>query len=55
MKYIKIQRDLGTTVEVASGLGPGDRVINNPPDSLSEGQLVRISGASSRATPARRG
>jgi hypothetical protein len=46
MRYVKIQRDLGSTVEIASGLVPADRVINNPPDSLSEGQLVRVSGAS---------
>ena len=52
LRYIKIQRDLGSTVEIASGLVPADRVINNPPDSLSEGQLVRISGAAAHAAPA---
>jgi RND family efflux transporter MFP subunit len=42
MKPISIAADLGTTVQVASGLGPRDRVVNNPPDSLSNGDKVRI-------------
>jgi hypothetical protein len=27
---------------VASGLTPADRVIDNPPDSLNGGEVVRI-------------
>ena len=42
MKSVIIGTDLGTTVIVASGLSPGDRVVNNPPDSLSDGDKVRI-------------
>jgi RND family efflux transporter MFP subunit len=42
MKPVIIARDLGVTVEIASGIGPGDRVVDNPPDSLSEGELVRV-------------
>ena len=42
MKPITIGTDLGTTVLIASGLGPRDRVINNPPDSLSNGDKVRV-------------
>ena len=42
MKSITIGTDLGTTVIVASGLSPRDRVVNNPPDSLSEGDRVRV-------------
>jgi RND family efflux transporter MFP subunit len=55
MKYIKIQRDLGTTVEIASGLSPADRVINNPPDSLVDGQSVRIAAKSRNAAPGQEG
>jgi RND family efflux transporter MFP subunit len=43
IRPISIRRDLGTAVEVATGLKPSDRVINNPPDSLEEGQQVRVS------------
>ena len=45
MKPIAIQSDLGTQVIVASGLASGDRVIDNPPDSLANGDKVRVSHA----------
>jgi RND family efflux transporter MFP subunit len=35
-------RDFGTTVEILSGLAPNQGVIANPPDSLTEGEKVRI-------------
>jgi RND family efflux transporter MFP subunit len=35
-------RDLGTTVEVLSGLKQGQPVISNPPDSLTDGEKVRV-------------
>ena len=46
LKYVTIQRDLGASVEIASGLARTDRIINNPPDSLVQGERVRVaSGA----------
>ena len=39
---ITIGRDDGRTVEVVSGLNPSDRVIISPPDSLIDGETVRI-------------
>jgi len=42
LQAITIGRDLGPTVEVLGGLKPGDRVVDNPPDSISEGELVRV-------------
>jgi RND family efflux transporter MFP subunit len=42
LKPINISADLGTIVEINSGLTPSDRVINNPPDSLRSGDMVRI-------------
>ena len=42
MKPITVGVDLGTTVLVASGLTVGDRVVNNPPDSLSNGDRVNV-------------
>lgn len=42
MKPITIATDLGTQVIVGSGLNPNDRVVNNPPDSLSTGDRVRV-------------
>nr|MEA2797236.1 rane fusion protein multidrug efflux system [Phenylobacterium sp.] len=50
MKPVTIVRDLGTTVEVAAGLTPADRVIDNPPDSLRPGDQVRIAVPTARKT-----
>ena len=44
LRHISIARDLGPQVEVGSGLQPGDQVVDNPPDSIREGQLVRVAG-----------
>jgi RND family efflux transporter MFP subunit len=40
-------RDFGNTVEVLTGLTAGDKVIANPPDSLVEGEPVRVVSAKS--------
>jgi RND family efflux transporter MFP subunit len=45
LKPVSIERDLGTVVELASGLSPSDRVIENPPDGIGNGVLVRLAGA----------
>jgi RND family efflux transporter MFP subunit len=44
IKPIQVGRDLGTQMEVLSGLMPSDRVINSPPDSLMAGERVRVAG-----------
>ncbi|MEW6465949.1 MAG: efflux RND transporter periplasmic adaptor subunit [Pseudomonadota bacterium] len=41
MKPVTIVRDLGKVVEV-SGVAPGDRLIDSPPDSLLAGDVVRL-------------
>jgi RND family efflux transporter MFP subunit len=40
-KSVKVVRDLGKEVEIAEGLDEKERVINNPRDTLAEGQRVR--------------
>jgi multidrug efflux pump subunit AcrA (membrane-fusion protein) len=44
-RSIKISRDLGNIVEVASGLSTTDRIIDNPPDSLEDGDRVSVARA----------
>jgi RND family efflux transporter MFP subunit len=46
LKSVKLGRNLGTNVEVVSGLAMSDRVVNSPPDSLSAGDGVRVAGQS---------
>jgi RND family efflux transporter MFP subunit len=46
MKPVTILRDYGTSVEVASSLTRRDRVIDNPPDSLRNGDQVQVTAIS---------
>jgi len=39
---VTIARDLGQMVEIGSGLARDDRVIESPPDGLSDGDPVRV-------------
>jgi RND family efflux transporter MFP subunit len=43
LKTIVIARDLGANVDVASGISPTDRIIDNPTDALQNGDQVRVS------------
>jgi multidrug efflux pump subunit AcrA (membrane-fusion protein) len=42
LNTIVLGRDYGTQVEVASGLTLDQKVIDNPPDSIGEGDQVRV-------------
>jgi len=44
IKPIKISRDLGSEVEIASGIGAEDRIVINPPDGVVTGDQVRVAG-----------
>jgi RND family efflux transporter MFP subunit len=44
LRDVTVARDLGSSVELASGVGPGERVIDDPPDSLVNGERVRVAG-----------
>jgi RND family efflux transporter MFP subunit len=49
LRPIVIVQDDGAQVEIASTFAPGDRVVDNPPDSLAEGDLVRVAGTHAAA------
>jgi RND family efflux transporter MFP subunit len=42
LTHVSSGRDFGTSVEILSGLEPGQGVVANPPDSLTDGEKVRI-------------
>ena len=46
LKKLTIGRDLGTSVEVLGGITSKDAFVINPPDSLEQGEQVKISPAS---------
>jgi membrane fusion protein, multidrug efflux system len=41
-KTVKIARDLGRDIELASGVSPDDRIITAPPDGIADGDQVRV-------------
>jgi RND family efflux transporter MFP subunit len=47
LKPVIVGRDLGAVIELASGLSPNDRVIQNPPDGIASGAEVRVAVSSS--------
>jgi len=42
LRRVQIGLDKGQTVQILSGLRAGERIVDNPPDSLAEGELVRV-------------
>lgn len=42
---VTIGQDNGATVEVIAGIGPNDRIIQDPPDSLIEGEKLQVETA----------
>src|SRR3984893_564504 len=42
IRKVRMARDLGTRVEVDSGIAAGDRVILNPPVNLADGSNVQV-------------
>ncbi|MBS0375184.1 MAG: efflux RND transporter periplasmic adaptor subunit [Proteobacteria bacterium] len=50
LRPIEIGRDLGNEVEVLAGVAATDRIIDNPPDSLSDGDPVRVATATAKGT-----
>ena len=45
LKPIKIARDFGSSIEIASGLSATDRIIESPPDGLLNGDLVKAAAS----------
>jgi RND family efflux transporter MFP subunit len=55
LRKITQGRDFGKEVEVLSGIDANDRIVINPPDSASDGDLVRIVSPDAGAPSAARG
>jgi membrane fusion protein, multidrug efflux system len=55
LKPVTVATDLGTHVQIATGLAPDDRVIDNPPDSLAAGDPVRLAAPARTVASAARG
>jgi RND family efflux transporter MFP subunit len=45
LRSVKVGRDFGQTLEIASGVSPTDQVILGPSDSLNSGNTVRVAAS----------
>lgn len=45
LRQVTLGTDFGRTIEIRSGLTAGDRVIDSPPESLADGDEVRVATA----------
>jgi len=45
LRGVQLGRDLGDSVEVTAGLSRSDRIVNNPPETLTAGDTVRVATA----------
>ncbi len=48
LKPVTIGRDYGSDIEIVQGLSADDKVILSPPDSLTDGAMVRVAPAAAR-------
>jgi RND family efflux transporter MFP subunit len=55
LKSVRIGRDFGDSVEVTAGLGPQDRVIDNPPETLQNGDTVQLASTTASSTSTQAG
>jgi multidrug efflux system membrane fusion protein len=46
---VQLGTDFGTSVEVLRGLKGGDRIVQNPADSLADGDVVTLSAPTPKA------
>ena len=42
LKPVAVGRDLGTVLEVSSGIAQGERVVDSPPDGIATGDQVQV-------------
>lgn len=42
LQPVTVGRDWGTRIEVLTGVSAGERVVNSPPDSIIEGEKVKV-------------
>ena len=52
LRPVTLGRNLGEAIEIVDGIGPRDRLVVNPSDSLSEGDLVAVNAAADDAAAA---
>jgi len=52
-RAVTVGQDNGNQIEISAGIGPSDRVIDSPPDSLADGDRMRIAATTGKADAAK--
>ncbi|MFO1393897.1 MAG: efflux RND transporter periplasmic adaptor subunit [Steroidobacteraceae bacterium] len=52
LKPVTLSRDMGATVELSAGITPTDKVIENPPDGVANGDTVRVAAPAGKPSAA---
>jgi len=52
LRAVTLGRNLGEAIEIVDGIGPRDRLVVNPSDSLAEGDAVAVNAAADDAAAA---
>jgi multidrug efflux system membrane fusion protein len=42
LRKVTVARDFGTSIELAAGVAPNEKIIDNPPDDLAAGDPVKV-------------
>ena len=51
LRKVEIAHDFGNALEIASGLKGDERIVDNPPDTLIDGQQVQVKDAAAKPEP----
>jgi hypothetical protein len=52
LRAVSLGRNLGEAIEIVDGIGPRDRLVVNPSDSLADGDAVAVNAAADDAAAA---
>ncbi len=50
MKAVSVGRNFGTDIEITAGIESADMIVTSPPDTLEDGEAVKIAGTDEGAT-----
>ncbi|MCB5188695.1 efflux RND transporter periplasmic adaptor subunit [Methylobacillus caricis] len=53
LKEVVIARDLGKTIQLSSGINADDKLVDSPPDDISDGLIVRVADAETKSEAGR--
>lgn len=50
LKTVTIGNDYGTALQITTGLSPGETIVTDPPDSATDGEIVKIDTSTAKSS-----